>query len=81
VRVRDVIAKLRAFAANIAYLCHDFAPNSCVSCRRNLPPANAIPTALRLGLPPEAPTGSMQTHHPGSLPNLQYTRNLPPSQT
>jgi len=27
VRVRDVIAELRAFAANIAYLCHDFAPN------------------------------------------------------
>jgi hypothetical protein len=27
VRVRDVIAELRALPANIAYLCHDFAPN------------------------------------------------------
>jgi hypothetical protein len=27
VRVRDVVTELRAFAANIAYLCHDFAPN------------------------------------------------------
>ena len=24
VRVRDVVTELRAFAANIAYLCHDF---------------------------------------------------------
>ena len=27
VRVRDVVTELRAFAANVAYLCHDFAPN------------------------------------------------------
>jgi hypothetical protein len=27
VRVRDVVTELRAFAANIAYLCHDFAPD------------------------------------------------------
>ena len=27
VRVGDVVTELRAFAANIAYLCHDFAPN------------------------------------------------------
>jgi hypothetical protein len=27
VRVRDVVTELRAFAANIAYLCHDLAPN------------------------------------------------------
>ena len=27
VRVGDVITELRAFAANVAYLCHDFAPN------------------------------------------------------
>src|SRR5580700_10674207 len=29
VRVRDVVTELRAFAANIAYLCHDFTPNLC----------------------------------------------------
>jgi hypothetical protein len=28
VRVRDVIAELRTFAANVAYLCHDVFPNS-----------------------------------------------------
>jgi hypothetical protein len=27
VGVRDVVTKLRAFPADIAYLCHDFAPN------------------------------------------------------
>ena len=27
VRVRDIVAKLRAFAANITYLCHYIAPN------------------------------------------------------
>ena len=27
VRVRDVVTELRAFAANVAYLCHDFTPN------------------------------------------------------
>jgi len=31
VRVRNVIAKLRAFPANIAYLCHDFTPIPYVS--------------------------------------------------
>ena len=33
VRVRDVVSKTRAFAANVAYLCHNFAPNFGVSCR------------------------------------------------
>lgn len=31
VGVRDIIAKPRAFPADIAYLCHDLAPNSNVS--------------------------------------------------
>ena len=30
VRVRDVVTELRAFAANIAYLCHRSTPNPCV---------------------------------------------------
>jgi hypothetical protein len=29
VRVRNVVTELRAFPANIAYLCHSIAPNSC----------------------------------------------------
>ena len=33
VRVGDVVSKTRAFAANVAYLCHNFAPNLGVSCR------------------------------------------------
>ena len=33
VRVGDVVSKTRAFAANVAYLCHDYSPNYGVSCR------------------------------------------------
>jgi hypothetical protein len=33
VRVRDVVSKTRALAANVAYLCHDYSPNYGVSCR------------------------------------------------
>jgi hypothetical protein len=33
VRVGDVVSKTRAFAATVAYLCHDYSPNYGVSCR------------------------------------------------
>ena len=33
VRVRDVVSEARTFAANVAYLCHDYSPNYGVSCR------------------------------------------------
>jgi hypothetical protein len=31
VRVRNVVAELRAFPANIAYLCHNYTPNPSAS--------------------------------------------------
>ena len=69
VRVRDVIAKLRTFAANVAYLCHDVAPNLCVS----VPPGPAALRQLKCRLywacPPGRPSGLSNTHHPRGLPN------------
>ena len=43
VRVRDVIAKLRAFAANIAYLCHCSTPN--LVCIVPPQPLSGVPSA------------------------------------
>jgi len=51
VRVRNVVAELRTFPADVAYLCHDFAPNLGVSCRRGKPWENAAIVASHLGLP------------------------------
>jgi hypothetical protein len=40
VGVRDIIAELRAFPADVAYLCHCFAPNFGLSRRRNQSPSS-----------------------------------------
>jgi hypothetical protein len=72
--VRDVVTELRAFAANVAYLCHDFTPNLCVSCCR-LQPQRWLFGPLKLGLSLEALSRRASKHANGSLPNLQYTRN------
>src|SRR5580698_11098614 len=79
VRVRNVVTELRAFAANIAYLCHCFAPNFGVSCCR----VRALRTLLESrsdwafpwAYPSGEPSGCDETHVTASLPNLQYTRN------
>jgi hypothetical protein len=73
VGMRDVIAELRAFPADIAYLCHDFAPNFGVSCRRDLPPSSAGDIALNPSFLPGRPWWRVQTHAISGLPNLQYT--------
>ena len=83
VRVRNVIAELRTFAANVAYLCHGFAPNPVycltlgISCRR-VRFAGVIFT--RLASPfcifrDGTSSGRMNTTQPLGFPNLQYTRN------
>jgi hypothetical protein len=48
--VRDIIAKLRAFAANVAYLCHDFAPNFVVLRAARSADSSATIKALNSGL-------------------------------
>jgi hypothetical protein len=86
VRVRDVVPELRAFAANVAYLCHDFAPNFGVSCCRvqRLEDDSSVDSGITQTCPeiiqtkatsPGGLSGRVVTHRTGSLPNLQYTRN------
>jgi hypothetical protein len=84
VRVRDVVAELRTFPANIAYMCHDFAPNpsrfrAAGFCRPlQAPPSSLKPMrSIRASLPGR-PSGRIETCYPASLSNLQYTRNRPP---
>jgi hypothetical protein len=85
VRVRDVVTKLRPFAANIAYLCHDFAPNFfCFVLPASIPQIFRAPFHraqigdFRRESHRDAPKN--WTHDTGSLPNLQYTRNRLESQ-
>src|ERR1035437_3784451 len=84
VRVRDVIAKLRAFAANVAYLCHCSTPNLvCIVLPQPLSgvqSATPSPAHFYLNPGPDRLSGRTKTPHPYGLPNLQYTRNQPAGQ-
>ena len=51
VSVRNVVAELRTFPADVAYLCHDFAPNFGVSRHRDNPPGRNRKNARDPGLP------------------------------
>jgi hypothetical protein len=84
VRMRDVIAELRAFPADITYLCHDFAPNFGVSCRRDVPPSSAVKIALNPGFSAGAPmvTGADTRHRrlaeSSVYPQMPFWPNPPP---
>ena len=63
VRVRDVVSEARTFAANVAYLCHDYSPNYGVSCR----PEETDPEGSILEVPkPGRSTGSASGAHAGT---------------
>jgi hypothetical protein len=67
VRMRDVVAELRAFPANIAYLCHDFAPNStCIRAAGPCPLQAQLQLHADRGCPPGRPSGTMQDHPPAA---------------
>jgi hypothetical protein len=74
VRVRDVIAKLRPFAANIAYLCHDFTPISFRFCRDRLS-TSATSIALSRGLYAGAIIGDLEDTRPRRLAECLVYRN------
>jgi hypothetical protein len=78
VRVRDVVAKLRTFTANITYLCHYIAPNLSGFV---LPEPLLSDFRPLLGLlAPVRPLGAQKDTQPLGLPNLKYTRNSPSGQ-
>jgi hypothetical protein len=78
VGVRNIVTVLRAFPADVAYLCHDFAPNFGLSRRRHKTSGRfhfrSAPCRIAER---RRPTGQMQTHATDGLPNLHYTRNRP----
>jgi hypothetical protein len=74
VRVGNVIAKLRPFAANVAYLCHGSTPEFFgISCRRGRSSRCVLTSGARTA-------GTRKSASPVGLPNSQYTVKPLPSQ-